>query len=92
MTYGGRITSLKVPNKAGVSEEIVIGFNNFDQYTKDNPFFGALIGRYGNRIGKAKFSLDGVEYKLTANDGPNSLHGGSMGYDKKMLHLNFIYE
>jgi aldose 1-epimerase len=82
MTYGGRITSLKVPNKAGVSEEIVIGFNNFDQYTKDNPFFGALIGRYGNRIGKAKFSLDGVEYKLTANDGPNSLHGGPMGYDK----------
>jgi aldose 1-epimerase len=58
MTYGGRITSLKVPNKAGVSEDVVIGFNNFDQYTKDNPFFGALIGRYGNRIGKAKFSLD----------------------------------
>ena len=82
MTYGGRITSLKVPNKAGVSEDIVIGFNNFEQYTKDNPFFGALIGRYGNRIGKAKFSLDGVEYKLTANDGPNSLHGGPKGYDK----------
>ena len=82
MTYGGRITSLKVPNKAGVSEDVVLGFNNFEQYTKDNPFFGALIGRYGNRIGKAKFSLDGVEYKLTANDGPNSLHGGPMGFDK----------
>ncbi|MES2238719.1 MAG: aldose epimerase family protein [Bacteroidota bacterium] len=82
MTYGGIITSLKVPNKAGVSEDVVVGFNNFDQYTKDNPFFGALIGRYGNRIGKAKFSLDGVEYKLAANDGPNSLHGGPLGFHK----------
>lgn len=82
MTYGGIITSLKVPNKAGVSEDVVLGFNNFEQYTKDNPFFGALIGRYGNRIGKAKFSLDGVEYKLAANDGPNSLHGGPTGFHK----------
>ena len=82
MTYGGIITSLKVPNKAGVSEDVVLGFSNFEQYTKDNPFFGALIGRYGNRIGKAKFSLDGVEYKLAANDGPNSLHGGPMGFHK----------
>ncbi|WP_026714532.1 aldose epimerase family protein [Flavobacterium daejeonense] len=82
MTYGGIITSLKVPNKAGVSEDVVLGFNNFEQYTKDNPFFGALIGRYGNRIGKAKFSLDGVEYKLAVNDGPNSLHGGPMGFHK----------
>jgi aldose 1-epimerase len=82
MTYGGIITSLKVPNKAGVSEDVVVGFNNFDQYTKDNPFFGALIGRYGNRIAKAKFSLDGVEYKLAANDGPNSLHGGPAGFHK----------
>lgn len=82
MTYGGIITSLKVPNKAGVSEEIVLGFNNFEQYTKDNPYFGALIGRYGNRIGKAKFTLDGEEYKLAANDGPNSLHGGPLGFHK----------
>lgn len=87
MTYGGIITSLKVPNKTGVSEEIVLGFNNFEQYTKDHPFFGALIGRYGNRIGKAKFSLDGVGYKLTANDGPNSLHGGPMGFHKAIWEV-----
>ena len=82
MTYGGIITSLKVPNKAGKSEEVVIGFNNLDQYTKENPYFGALIGRYGNRIAKGKFTLDGKEYKLAINDGPNSLHGGPEGFHR----------
>ncbi|WP_418262466.1 aldose epimerase family protein [Flavobacterium faecale] len=82
ITYGGIITSLKVPNKAGVSEEVAIGFNNLEQYTKDNPYFGALIGRYGNRIAKAKFSIDGIEYKLAANNGPNNLHGGPEGFHR----------
>src|SRR3970282_477509 len=80
MTYGGIITSLKVPNKAGVSEEVVIGFNNLEQYTKDNPYFGALIGRFGNRIANGKFTLDGKEYKLAANNGENALHGGPEGF------------
>ena len=84
MTYGGIITSLKVPNKAGVSEEIVLGFNNLEQYTKDNPYFGALIGRYGNRIAKGKFTLDGKEYKLATNNGPNALHGGPEGFHRKV--------
>ncbi len=84
MTYGGIITSLKVPNKEGISEEVVLGFNNFEQYTKDNPYFGALIGRYGNRIAKAKFTLDGVEYKLAANNGANSLHGGPEGFHRRI--------
>lgn len=82
ITYGGIITSLKVPNKAGVSEDVVIGFNNLEQYTKDNPYFGALIGRYGNRIAKGKFTLDGKEYKLAANNGENSLHGGPEGFHR----------
>lgn len=82
MTYGGIITSLKVPNKAGVSEEVVIGFNNLEQYTKDNPYFGALIGRFGNRIAKGKFTLDGKEYKLAANNGENALHGGPEGFHR----------
>jgi aldose 1-epimerase len=82
MTYGGIITSLKVPNKAGVSEEVVIGFNNLEQYTKDNPYFGALIGRFGNRIAKGKFTLDGKEYKLAANNGKNALHGGPEGFHR----------
>ena len=62
ITYGGIISSLKVPNKAGKSEEVVLGFNSLDQYQKDNPYFGALIGRYGNRIANGKFTLDGKEY------------------------------
>jgi aldose 1-epimerase len=69
MTYGGIITSLKVPNKEKVSEEVVIGFSNLEQYTKDNPYFGALIGRYGNRIAKGKFTLDGKEYQLAQPEG-----------------------
>ena len=82
MTYGGIITSLKVPNKAGVSEEVVIGFNNLEQYTKANPYFGALIGRFGNRIAKGKFTLDGKEYKLAANNDANALHGGPEGFHR----------
>ena len=84
MTYGGIITSLKVPNKAGVSEEVVIGFNNLEQYTKDNPYFGALIGRYGNRIAKGKFTLDGKEYTLATNNGKNALHGGPEGFHRRI--------
>lgn len=82
MTYGGIITSLKVPNKAGVSEEVVLGFNNLEQYTKANPYFGALIGRYGNRIAKGKFTLDGKEYQLATNNGKNALHGGPEGFHR----------
>ncbi len=82
MTYGGIITSLKVPNKAGVSEDVVIGFNNLEQYTKANPYFGALIGRYGNRIAKGKFTLDAKEYSLAINNTPNALHGGPEGFHR----------
>nr|WP_315190591.1 aldose epimerase family protein [uncultured Flavobacterium sp.] len=82
ITYGGIISSLKVPNKAGKSEEVVIGFNSLDQYMKANPYFGALIGRYGNRIAKGKFTLDGKEYSLTINNEPNALHGGPEGFHR----------
>lgn len=82
ITYGGRITSLKAPDKTGDLENVVLGFDSLEQYTKDNPFFGALIGRFGNRIAKAKFSLDGKEYGLAQNDGENHLHGGERGFDK----------
>lgn len=81
-TYGGRITSLLVPDKNGKSADIVIGFDSLPGYLANNPFFGALIGRYGNRIAKGKFTLDGKEYDLAKNDGPNHLHGGVKGYDK----------
>ena len=81
-TYGGIITELLVPDKNGKSSDIVIGFDSLPDYLANNPFFGALIGRYGNRIAKGKFTLDGKEYNLAKNNGPNHLHGGVKGYDK----------
>jgi aldose 1-epimerase len=82
ITYGGIIQSLKVPDKAGRVGDVVLGFDTIDGYQTDHPFFGAIIGRYGNRIGKAQFTLDGQTYKLAANNGPNHLHGGVRGFDK----------
>lgn len=82
ITYGGRITSLKVPNKSGEFENVILGFDNLEAYEADNPFFGALIGRYGNRIANGKFNLNGEEYALATNDGSNHLHGGVDGYDR----------
>ncbi|APZ45943.1 galactose mutarotase [Polaribacter reichenbachii] len=82
ITYGGRITSLKVPNSKGVLENVVLGFDNIEDYENDNPFFGALIGRYGNRIAKGKFNLEGKEYTLAKNNDENHLHGGVIGFDR----------
>ncbi len=82
ITYGGIIISLRTPDKNGKLGDIVLGFDTLDGYLGKHPYFGAIIGRYGNRIGNAKFTLDGVEYKLAANNGPNALHGGLKGFDK----------
>jgi aldose 1-epimerase len=82
ITYGGRVTELRVPDRDGVFGDIVLGFNNLDQYLDDNPYFGALIGRVGNRIAKGRFTLDGKPYKLATNNGANHLHGGIKGFDK----------
>src|SRR5439155_17273816 len=80
--YGGRVVSLLAPDRHGKVADVVLGFDNLDDYLGNNPFFGALVGRYANRIAKAKFTLDGVEHKLAQNNGPNSLHGGLKGFDK----------
>ncbi|MBI1225996.1 MAG: galactose-1-epimerase [Bacteroidetes bacterium] len=82
ITYGGIITSWTAPDKAGNYANVVLGYDNLAQYEKATPYFGALIGRYGNRIAKGKFTLDGQTYQLETNDGPNTLHGGVKGFDK----------
>ena len=84
MTYGGIVTSLKVPDRHGKLDDVVLGYDTLDAYLKSTPYFGALIGRYGNRIAKGQFSLDGVTYTLATNNGVNALHGGLKGFDKVM--------
>ena len=79
---GGILVSLKVPDRNGKFDDVVLGFNDLDSYLKPHPYFGALIGRYGNRIAKGRFTLNGVEYKLAVNNGENHLHGGIKGFDK----------
>lgn len=83
-TYGGRIVSLRAPDRNKHMDDVVLGFESVDGYLTDEPFFGALIGRYGNRIAKGHFTLDGKTYTLPINDGPNTLHGGPQGFDKKI--------
>ena len=79
--YGGRLVSLVVPGKDGKPTDVVVGFKNVQQYVQSTePYFGATIGRVGNRIAKGKFSLDGKTYTLFTNNGPNTLHGGKKGY------------
>ncbi|HKV38417.1 MAG TPA: aldose epimerase family protein [Blastocatellia bacterium] len=82
ITYGGILVSLKAPDHNGVMGDVVLGYDSLEGYLNKSPFFGALIGRYGNRIGKGKFSLGGHEYQLATNDGANHLHGGVKGFDK----------
>ena len=82
ITYGGIITSLKTPDRRGTIGDIVLGFDTIDGYLKGHPYFGAIIGRYGNRIANGRFAIDGQAYTLATNNGPNHLHGGDRGFDK----------
>ena len=83
MTWGAALVSLKVPDAQGKPGDVVLGFDDLDGYLKHDFFFGKIVGRYANRIGKAQFTLDGKVYKLFANDHGNSLHGGRRGFDKR---------
>jgi aldose 1-epimerase len=80
--YGGIITRLTAPDRDGKFEDIVLGYDNLEGYLTETPYFGAIIGRYGNRIGKGQFTLDGETYTLAQNNGENHLHGGIQGFDK----------
>jgi aldose 1-epimerase len=85
ITYGATLTELHVPDRNGKMGDVVLGFDNLEGYVQGpHPYFGATIGRYGNRIAKGKFTLDGKEYQLATNNGPNSLHGGPTGFDKRV--------
>ena len=90
MNYGGIVTSLKVPDRNGKLDDVVLGFDNLDAYLKGHPYFGAIIGRYGNRIAKGRFKLNGVEYKLAVNNGENHLHGGIKGFDKVVWNARVL--
>jgi len=82
MTYGAILVSLEVPDRDGRPGDVVLGYDALDGYVKNNPYFGAIVGRYGNRIAKGLFTLDGAAYKLATNNGENHLHGGVRGFDK----------
>jgi aldose 1-epimerase len=90
IAYGGIITSLKVPDRNGTVGDVVLGFDHLEGYLKGHPFFGAIVGRYGNRIGGATFTLDGQTYTLAKNNGPNHLHGGVKGFDKVLWKMAAI--
>jgi aldose 1-epimerase len=82
LDFGGIIREIQAPDRDGCFADVVLGFDTIEPYLKDSPYFGALVGRYGNRIGKGRFALDGKAFQLTVNDGENHLHGGVRGFDK----------
>ena len=90
MTYGAIVTSIVTPDKDGNQADIALGFDTLDPYMEEHPYFGATIGRYGNRIAKGAFTLEGSTYKLATNNGPNHLHGGLKGFDKVVWQAALI--
>lgn len=87
LSYGGIITSILVPDRAGVFADVALGYDTLDEYRRDRSYFGALVGRYANRIAGGRFHLDGRSYVLARNDGPNHLHGGVRGFDKSLWEV-----
>ena len=87
INYGATVVSLTAPDRNGKFEDVVLGYDNLEGYEAGKSYFGAIVGRYGNRIGKGKFKLDGKEYQLATNDGENHLHGGTIGFNKKVWEV-----
>src|SRR4029450_1324709 len=84
ITYGGIITSLRVPDRSGARGDVVLGFDSLDGYERESPYFGAIGGRYANRIAFGLFTLDGVTHQLATNEGAHHLHGGWRGFDRRV--------
>lgn len=94
MTYGGIMITLKVPDRNGKLEDVILGYPLLEDYIKtgNKPYFGALIGRYANRIANGRFTLNGVTYPLSVNEGSNTLHGGKLGFNKRMWEAEEVYQ
>ena len=90
--YGAAVYSIVVPDRDGIMKDVVLGFDNLNDFLNKREFYGAIVGRYGNRLGKGKFTLDGVEYQLATNDGENHLHGGIDGFDRKTWGSEIVGE
>jgi len=90
MTYGGIIVSIKVPDRTGAFDDVVLGYDSLAGYLRSSPYFGAIVGRYGNRIAHGTFTIDGESYHLDTNNGPNALHGGVKGFDKVVWRAESI--
>ena len=88
--YGGIVMRIEVPDRQGRMGNITLGFDRLEDYLTKSPYFGCITGRYANRIGGARFTLDGVEYRLPANNGPNTLHGGVNALDKQLWRVREI--
>ncbi|MEU1510829.1 aldose epimerase family protein [Streptomyces sp. NPDC005811] len=84
LSYGGIVRSLEIPDRAGRLANVSLGFGTIEEYVERTPYFGALIGRYGNRLGAGRYTLDGETHRVDVNDGPNSLHGGAQGFDRRV--------
>lgn len=84
LTYGGIVTAIRVPDRTGKRDNVVLGFSKLEDYVAQNPYFGTITGRYANRIASGRFTIEGREYQLAVNNGPNALHGGKAGFDKKV--------
>ena len=80
--YGATVVSLRVPDRKGKLDDVVLGYDSYAGYLRNSPYIGAVVGRYANRIAKGRFSLNGVEYKIATNNGENHLHGGNVGFDQ----------
>lgn len=90
ITYGATLTKVEVPDRHGKLDVITLYLDSLEQYLAGHPYFGSTVGRYANRIGRGRFVLDGVEYKLATNNGPNHLHGGVQGFDKHVWHAEAV--
>ena len=87
LSYGGIVAALRVPDRAGRMESVVLGLGSLEEYAASSPYFGALVGRYANRIARGRFVLDGTAHQLAVNNGGNALHGGERGFDKRVWEV-----